>query len=47
MIIGQEVKIEDETSYQTKVAKVTSVCNDSEYFEEDQEVIEAENNIFR
>ena len=47
MIIGQEVKIEDEISYQTKVAKVTSVWNDCEYFEEDQEVIEAENNIFR
>ena len=47
MIIGQEVKIEDETSYQTKVAKVTSVCNDYKYFDEDQKVIEAENNIFK
>ena len=41
------VKPEDETSHQTKVTEaiVTSVCNDYEHFEGDQEVIEAENNI--
>ena len=42
---GKEVKEEDESSHQTKVAEVTLVHNDCEHFEEDQEVIEAENSV--